>query len=363
MASQLNIPKTSGSTVDVSVIPAGQVTVPSAFLLKQPLPGHDIYTAPCYSFLVEHKEKGKKILFDLGPMKAWKEKFPPAILAQVEMAKNVFNIEKDVPDYLREADIPLESINAIVWSHHHIDHTGDPSLFPSSTSLLVGPGFKSDKTTFPGYPKNPDALVPDDGFQGREVIELDFSATGLTIGGFPAIDYFGDGSFYLLQTKGHTHYHVSALARTSASKFLFLAGDIAHHVGEFRPSTHLPLPNDITPSPLDPTPLNPRLAAFSACPGSILSEIHPKKETDDYRTTPFYEPHPLMNVSPAEAAEAVGKMQVFDGDVEVFVVIAHDQDLLDILPAFPEKITKWDLEGYKSLGRWRFLRDFLKGAQ
>ena len=30
-----------------------------------------------YSFLVENEVAGKKVLFDLGFMKAWKEKLPP----------------------------------------------------------------------------------------------------------------------------------------------------------------------------------------------------------------------------------------------------------------------------------------------
>jgi glyoxylase-like metal-dependent hydrolase (beta-lactamase superfamily II) len=121
----------------------------------------------------------------------------------LEAAKANINIDKDVAEQLAEANIPLESISSIIWSHHHLDHIGDPSLFPKSTSLVVGPGFKSNKTTFPGYPKNSDAHTLDDAFEGRELVELDFS-TGLNIGGFPSIDYFGDGSFYILQAQGHS---------------------------------------------------------------------------------------------------------------------------------------------------------------
>ena len=32
--------------------------------------------APIYSFLVENERVGKKVLFDLGMMKTWKEKLP-----------------------------------------------------------------------------------------------------------------------------------------------------------------------------------------------------------------------------------------------------------------------------------------------
>lgn len=36
-------------------------------------------------------------------------------------------------------------------SHHHFDHIGDPSRFPPTTDLVVGPGFS--KCIMPGYPK------------------------------------------------------------------------------------------------------------------------------------------------------------------------------------------------------------------
>jgi hypothetical protein len=36
------------------------------------------------------------------------------------------------------------------------------------------------------------------------------------IGGFRSYDWFGDASFYLLNTPGHTVDHLSALARTTA---------------------------------------------------------------------------------------------------------------------------------------------------
>ncbi|KAL4792057.1 metallo-beta-lactamase superfamily protein [Aspergillus venezuelensis] len=356
----VTVPESAGSTVDVPVVPGGQITLSTTFLIKDPASGHDIISkAPCYSFLVENKAKGKRFLFDLGLPKAWKEKLPPSIAEAISNAPNSkIDVEKDVVDHLNETGVPLESIDAIIWSHHHFDHVGDPSLFPSSTALIVGPGFKSDKLTFPGYPANPEAKTCDDAFHGRDVVELDFSGASIEIGGFPAIDYFGDGSFFLLQTKGHTHDHLSALARTSENKFIFLGGDIAHHAGEFRPTPQMPLPDEIHPSPLESDLSSPKQAPLSACPGSIIERAHPRKGTD-YKITPFYEPSAHINTSPPEADDAVEKLQDFDATAEVFVVIAHDADLQDILPVYPKRINDWDQLGYKALGRWRFLRDFL----
>ena len=83
-----------------------------------------------------------------------------------------------------------------------MDHTGNPAGFPASTDLIVGPGFK--ETMIPGYPTNPSSLVAEADWTGRNLRQISFAdeSQGLTIGGFSAMDFFGDGSFYLLETPG-----------------------------------------------------------------------------------------------------------------------------------------------------------------
>jgi hypothetical protein len=68
-------------------------------------------------------------------------------------------VNKDVPEQLTEQGIPLTSVSAIICSHSHIDHVGDPSVFPSSVDLVLGPSFKSEH--MPGYPTNPQGLLLD----------------------------------------------------------------------------------------------------------------------------------------------------------------------------------------------------------
>ncbi|KAH8924719.1 Metallo-hydrolase/oxidoreductase [Atractiella rhizophila] len=313
----LSLPAFRGTNVRVSLIHGGRTTVPTAYVVTRQITGHDILDIPCFSFLVENERIGKKVLFDLGLMKAWKEKQPPAILGQIEFAKAAMDITLDVADQLKANQLHLELINAIIWSHHHIDHTGDPSLFPKTTALVVGPGFKSNKATYPGYPANPDAVVVQDAFEGRELVELDFSNAELEIGGLKALDYFEDGSFYLLQAPGHTHDHIAGLARISDTKFVFLGGDTAHH-----------------------------------------SSTEPQ---GDYRTMPFYELSPIMNVDLDQALVSLERMKAFDAHQDVLVIVAHDSSLLDVLPLYPAHLT-WGSGELKMIGRWRFLKDFEKAA-
>jgi len=51
------------------------------------------------------------------------------------------------------------------------------------------------------------------------------------LGPFPnALDFFGDGSLYIVDAPGHLPGHVNILARTSADGgWVYLAGDSAHH--------------------------------------------------------------------------------------------------------------------------------------
>ena len=63
--------------------------------------------------------------------------------------------------------------------------------------------------------------------------EISFEHSSLRIGQFAAFDFFGDGSFYLLDTPGHAIGHMCGLARTTTTTFAFLGGDICHFSGTY----------------------------------------------------------------------------------------------------------------------------------
>jgi hypothetical protein len=266
------------------------------------------------------------------------------------------NVPADVPDILNAASVPLSSINFAICSHQHPDHTGDITLFPTSTSLVAGPGFKTQPGTYSGQPVGP-KVQAQEAFQGREHIELDFDSRSiLKVAGLRAIDWFNDGSFYLLEAPGHTPDHIMALARTSADKFVLLAGDGAHHCGEFRPTPLMPLPETISPSPFR----HPTSASVCAC--SLFERIHPRPES--FRTTPFYEAAKPMIEDPVAYRATLDALKMFDASPDVLVILAHDASLLDVLDFFPNA----DLNGWekrpsrKDIGQWRFLNDFRKGT-
>jgi len=60
--------------------------------------------------------------------------------------------------------------------------------------------------------------------------EIDFESD-FKIGKFNAFDYFGDGSFYLLDVPGHAIGHMCGLVRTTSTSFILLGADSCHFAG------------------------------------------------------------------------------------------------------------------------------------
>jgi hypothetical protein len=259
------------------------------------------------------------------------------------------------------------------------------STFPETTKIIVGPGFKNNHT--PAYPSNRTSTLFESDWKNRNLVELSFSGseTGtqkpLQIGPFNAIDYFRDGSFYILDAPGHTFGHVAALARVAAdaqipaeNSFVFMGGDTCHFAGQFRPTVARPLPGGAFggegkgagvdaeyTSEASQTQTQPNLqhqaqhevqvqvqAPIAACPGSIMERLLANA------TTPLFEMPATNTVDVAEAHASISKMQVFDSAENIWVVIAHDQTLLDIVDFYPARVNDWQKRGYAEKTRWRF---------
>ena len=136
-----------------------------------------------------------------------------------------------------------------------------------------------------------------------------------------------------------------------------MGGDVCHHGGEFRPTEYLPLPREIKPNPLDKHSSQP-------CPGSIFEALHRNKKVDE----PFLEitnPKDGTGVSHnyKGAVESIRKVEDFDGNDDVFTVVAHDNSLLDVVEFFPIKANEWKEKGWAEKGRWIFLGDFKEAVQ
>lgn len=434
---ELHIPA-SQNTVEVFIIDTTSFMTgfPASSFVDPIVPGFDTMNGLSYSYMIRHKsntpqkQKYDTLLFDLGVRKDWETQSPEPFVRGIKEAGILgINVEKDVADILTENGEELEDVGAIIWSHWHFDHTGDPTRFPRSTDLIVGPGFR--ECVMPGHPTDWESHVDSRAWEGRRVFEVDFGSGGvvdisvhaddsssssssssaagaaaaaakilagdaaatttvdgsglsplasaprLQIGQFHAIDFYGDGSFYLLDSPGHAVGHMSALARTTPAgtedgkpaTFILLGGDIAHHAGEFRPSPYMPMPETLEGIR---DPRTPRMGSESGggrggggCPGALFMAIHPRNDPE----MPFFDPTPggalgedgegeTWHHDAAAAKESIVKMMDADAHDCIFPVMAHDMTLGGTIELYPRRANEWMSKGWKDKTRWRFLESF-----
>lgn len=182
------------------------------------------HPAPSLAFILTHLGSGKRVVFDLG-IRADLEN----AIETVQKRAQLFDakVPQDVIASLRKGGIEPNDVTHIIISHAHWDHVGDPSLFPKARFIQGGEARKHFET---GYPNNPKSAIPIHVFPEDRTDFLDVNETWKSIGPFKhALDYFGDGSLYIIDAPGHLHGHINALVRTSSDGgWIFLAGDSSH---------------------------------------------------------------------------------------------------------------------------------------
>ncbi|RMZ13014.1 hypothetical protein D0862_02477 [Hortaea werneckii] len=321
--------------------------------MTPPVPGLESFpTSPSLSFLLEHPT-GRRIVWDLG-IREDHHNYSPSIAQYLPTTKYNIQVKGSVADILEDHGVNRNSIEAVVWRqvwtqyHWHWDHIGDPSTFPPTTALVVGPGFKD--AMLPGAPINTDSPLQESDWEGRELREIRFDGPNIVkIGRFQAFDYFGDGSFYLLDSPGHAVGHLCGLARTTSkpSSFILFGGDVCHYPGIFRPSSHLPIPVSITPNPFDPA------ASYGFCPGHTWESLQTSRgrtSQDSLYDMTFGHDIPLANKTKV-------KLQELDCRDDVFVIVAHDSAVRDYVPHFPASLNSWKQKGWAQALKWAFMRD------
>ncbi|KAF5389340.1 hypothetical protein D9757_003504 [Collybiopsis confluens] len=209
----------------VSALEAGHLDLPLRVFLDNAAEG-SVLNSPTLAFLIRHSKNNKTFVFDLGIRKDLQENAPPSVR---EWDKAFFNsqIPQDTAESLLKGGLSPADIDTVCISHCHWDHTGNTKLFPNS-QFVVGAGaadlFK------PGYPEDPTSGFESDLLPAGRTRFLEFRDLP-PLGIFPhALDFYGDGSLYIVDAAGHLPGHVIAIARTSSDGgWILLGGDSAHH--------------------------------------------------------------------------------------------------------------------------------------
>ncbi|KAF4577173.1 hypothetical protein EYR36_005160 [Pleurotus pulmonarius] len=218
-------PSPSQPFCEVSALDAGFLDLPDAMFITPSKPD-GITRVPSLAFLITHASSKRQVLFDLGIRKDWKTGHLPHVADWI--SNYGVEVPQDVVDSLGKGGLAARDIEAVVFSHIHWDHTGDPSAFTKATFLLGG---ETETLLRTGYPVDQRSMYARDLIPPHRT-QLLKTDTWAPVGPFPrAFDYWGDGSLYIVDSPGHLLGHLNILARTSAGgSWVYLAGDSAHYV-------------------------------------------------------------------------------------------------------------------------------------
>lgn len=233
--------------VTISALEGGHLTLPES-LFVTPADPEKRSTVPSLSFLIQHPpsiqtlnqdSKTTKLIFDVG----LKRDFSGYREAQQHhiAQRQPTTVSPDVAESLQNGGLSPLDIDIVVLSHVHWDHVGTPSDF-ANAEFVVGNGTlhllaHGGGPLYPASLFNANELPRDRTKELPPAIESkEFAShTRITehawrpLAGFPAaIDFFADGSLYIVDAPGHLHGHVNVLARTAPGKWVYLGGDCCH---------------------------------------------------------------------------------------------------------------------------------------
>jgi N-acyl homoserine lactone hydrolase len=203
-------------------------------------PFGEMLDAPCLAFAVRHPSAGT-ILIDTGMHRDARENprrdfgIPLSL-----MFRGLHPTKEPFDTQLRALDIEPDSVERVVMTHLHLDHTSGMRLLPNAKFTTSGAEWVATQRRFPagkGY-------VPHHLPAVSQMQLLDFDRDGEPYATFKqSIDLLGDGTIRLLSTPGHSAGHLSVLLRLADGGQALLVGDAAYTMRNIAQET-LPMITD-----------------------------------------------------------------------------------------------------------------------
>ncbi|KAJ3022574.1 UNVERIFIED_CONTAM: hypothetical protein HDU68_009032 [Siphonaria sp. JEL0065] len=276
---------------------------------------------PVFCFLVEKELSDGKVertLFDLGIRKDT-ENFSPTTKHYLPFFQPHPTQSPDVVESLAAGGLTVSDIDRVILSHNHFDHVGNPFLFsPERTEFMIGEFNRVENEEKFSKERDGDGEIT-----WKKLLSEDSSVKWEAIGSFErGWDFYGDGSFWIIDAPGHCKGHMIAFARTSTNPdtYMLFAGDAAHAQCLYKTS-----PGCSDKDTRHPCGLFTQSLQFTPVEDLVLA-IHDDLEVA-YRT--------------------IAKISRMDALDNVLVVAAHEIELDGVVDLFPQCANEWLRKGWK----------------
>ncbi|ORY05691.1 beta-lactamase-like protein [Clohesyomyces aquaticus] len=179
-----------------------------------------------WAFYIAHK--GRHILWDLG-LDEDRSCYTPWVNQFMLDIANHVGPRKSIVQQLNERGVTASQIDTVLFSHAHWDHSRPiRDEFPNATAYF-GPGTR--EACSPGHMANPSLQWDGRFFDPEKATERwdELDGAWVPFGPFEkAMDYFGDGSFWIMQAPGHMAGNLCAAARLESGEWVLLGSDCCH---------------------------------------------------------------------------------------------------------------------------------------
>ncbi|KAF2099881.1 Metallo-hydrolase/oxidoreductase [Rhizodiscina lignyota] len=186
-----------------------------------------------WCFLIQHRNSGRNILWDLG-ISSDRTLYTPWVLPMYDEVEAI-GPRQTLQEQLRDRGVEPKQVDTVIFSHAHWDHCRPfTKEFPNARAYF-GPGTK--RHCSPGHLENGEASSNVQ-WDGR-FFDIDGRATEpwSELEGpwkkfdpfHNAMDFFGDGSVWIIQAPGHMPGNLCAAVKVEGSdSWVVLGSDCCH---------------------------------------------------------------------------------------------------------------------------------------
>jgi glyoxylase-like metal-dependent hydrolase (beta-lactamase superfamily II) len=226
----------TATRLQVEVICTGEIPTPYNYVfradggrltqLRKGLSKRDeMLRSPCLAYVVRHPRVGT-VLIDTGFHRDasvdLRKDFGPAMGF---MFSGLRPSESAFDEQLQALHVKPEEVEQVVMTHLHVDHTSGMRLVPNATFICTRQEWSAAKRRFASANGYVAHHLP----ASARVRLLDLERDGEQHDAFDrTVDLFGDGSFRLLWTPGHTKGHQSILLSPGDGREVLVVGDAAY---------------------------------------------------------------------------------------------------------------------------------------